>query len=413
MSTIIDRDFWQEIILTLEKNPTRTLLTAFGVFWGIFMLVLLLGAGQGLKNGAFHAFGDSATNSIFIWPERTTIPCKGLPRNREYSFTTDDVTAIRDRVKGIKYLVPQVRQGASMTRGNLKGNYMVTGTFPEIDRIDPVNMPSGRFVNYLDMEQKRKTVVIGKNVHAGLFRNNENPIGQYIRINGVEYQIVGLFHSRHEGGWGDWQNGMVFMPLSTMQQAFNLGNKIGFLAIDAKAGKSATAIGKEVSSLLKERHQIAAEDDLAIGQQNIEEDFLKLNYLFAGIAALVWVIGIGTLLSGIIGVSNIMLFTVKARTHEIGIRRVLGATPLSVISQILMESLLLTAGAGIIGMGLAIFVLSALYGIEAPTFRQPEIAVPAALSALCIIIVSGLAAGFLPAFRAVSLKPIEAIRDLS
>jgi putative ABC transport system permease protein len=413
MNTFFDRDSWQEIILTLENNPLRTLLTAFGVFWGIFMLVLLLGGGQGLKSGALHGFGDFATNSIFVWPERTTVPYKGLPRNREYSFTIDDVSVIRDRVKSIHFLVPQVRERANMTRGNLKGSYTVTGTFPEMNKIDPLDMPLGRFVNYLDMEQKRKTVVIGKNVHNGLFKNGENPIGQYIRINGVEYQIAGLFHSRHEGGWGDWQNGMVFMPLSTMQQAFNLGNRIGFLAITAKTGKSATKIGEEVKSLLRERHQIAPEDNLAFGEDNIETNYTKVNYLFAGIAALVWVIGIGTLLSGIIGVSNIMLFTVKARTHEIGIRRVLGATPLSIISQILMESLLLTTSAGIFGMGLGIFVLARLYGIETPTFRHPEIAVASALSSICIIIVSGLIAGFLPAYRAVSLKPIEAIRDIT
>ncbi len=412
MSTLFDRDSWQEIILTLEKNPFRTLLTAFGVFWGIFMLVLLLGVGQGLKTGALHGFGDFATNSIFIWPERTTIPHKGLPRNREYSFTTEDVAAIKALVKGIKYLVPQVRRGATVTRGTLKGNYMVNGTFPEIDRIDRMDMPLGRFVNHIDMEQKRKIVVIGKNVHIALFKNNENPVGRYIRMGGAEYQVVGVFHSRHEGNWGEWQNGIVFMPLATMQQAFNLGNRIGFLAVETQAGNSATKIGGEIKSLLKERHHVAPDDNLAIGEQNVENEYLKLNYLFAGITALIWVIGIGTLLSGIIGVSNIMLFTVKARTHEIGIRRVLGATPITMITQILMESLLLTSSAGIFGLGLGIVTLSALYGIEAPTFRHPEISAASALSSIGIIIVSGLAAGLLPAYRAVSLKPIEAIRDI-
>jgi putative ABC transport system permease protein len=412
MGTIFDRDSWQEIILTLEKNPLRTLLTAFGVFWGIFMLVILLGAGQGLKSGVLSGFGDFATNSMFVFPQRTTIPYKGFPRNREYSFTTEDLEAIREKIKGIKYLVPQVRQGALMTRGTLKGNYTVTGTFPEINLINPMDLRSGRFVNYLDMEQKRKTVVIGKNIQTGLFKQNEDPIGRYIRINGVEYLICGLFYSRQEGANADFENNLVFMPLSTMQQAFNLGNRIGFLAINANDGMSATKVGEEIKSLLKERHQIAPDDNLAIGEFNVESQYVKLNYLFSGIAALIWIIGSGTLLSGIIGVSNIMLFTVKARTHEVGIRRVLGATPFSIILQILMESLLLTASSGIVGLGLGIFVLSRLYGIEAPTFRHPEISVVASLSALSIIVVSGLVAGFLPAFRAVSLKPIEAIRDI-
>jgi putative ABC transport system permease protein len=413
MSTLFDRDCWQEIILTLEKNPLRTILTAFGVFWGIFMLVVLLGAGQGLKTGALHGFGDLTTNSVFLRPERTTIPYKGLPRNREYSFTTDDMAAIKDLVKGIKHLIPEVYRSATMTRGISKGNYWVDGTFPEINQIDPMDIPLGRFVNHIDMEQKRKIVALGKNVHIGLFKNNENPVGQYIRINGAEYQVIGVVHSRHEAGWGEWQNGLVYMPLSTVQQAFNLGNRIGELAVEAKAGFSATTIGGEIKSILKERHHVAPSDSLAIGSQNVESDYLKLNYLFAGIAALIWVIGIGTLLSGIIGVSNIMLFTVKARTHEIGIRRVLGATPITVITQILMESLLLTSSAGILGLGLAIVALSALYGIETPTFRHPEITMASALSSVGIIIVSGLAAGLLPAYRAVSLKPIEAIRDIT
>jgi putative ABC transport system permease protein len=412
MNTLFDRDSWREIILTLEQKPWRTILTAFGVFWGIFMLALLIGTGQGLKTGAFQMFQDFATNSIFIWPERTTVPYKGLPRNREYSFTVEDMDAIMDLVKGIRYLVPQVRQGAAMTRGTQKGNYTVNGSFPEINLIDPVDVSLGRFINHIDLEQKRKVVVIGKTVHANLFKSGENPLGRYIRISGAEYEVVGVFRSLHDGGWAEWQNGLSFMPLSTMQQAFNLGNRIGFLGIEADAGKSATALGKEVESVLRERHKIAPEDKLAFGEENIEDQYLKLTYLFAGISALIWVIGIGTLLSGIIGVSNIMLFTVKARTHEIGIRRVLGAAPAAVMAQILMESLLLTASAGIFGLCLGVLVISRLNGIEAQTFRHPDIPMAAALSSLAIIIVSGLASGLLPAYRAVSLKPIEAIRDI-
>jgi len=413
MNTLFDRDSWREIILTLEKNPLRTILTAFGVFWGIFMLVLLLGGGQGLQSGALHGFGDFATNSLFVWPERTTIPYKGFPRNREYSFTIEDVEAIKDRIKGIRHLVPQVRDGAPMSRGKLSWGGMVTGTFPEINRIDPVDLPIGRFINRIDLEQKRKVVVIGKNAQINLFKSNENPVGQYVRMRGAEYLVVGVFNSRHEGGWGDWQNNMVFMPLSTMQQAFNLGNRIEFLAIEGKAGTPANRIGEEIKSLLKESHHIAPDDNLAIGEQNVEGDYLKLKYLFIGIAVFIWVIGIGTLLSGIIGVSNIMLFTVKARTHEIGIRRVLGATPATVMTQILMESLLLTSSAGIFGLALGVLVLSRLYGIEAPTFRHPDISAATALASLGIIVVSGLVAGLLPAWRAVSLKPIEAIRDIA
>lgn len=411
MNLLFDRDSWHEILLTLEKNPFRTFLTAFGVFWGIFMLVVLLGTGQGLKTGSIHGFGDFATNSIFLWPERTTVPYKGFPRNRSYRFTTEDVAAITENVSGIKHLVPQVRQGAVMVRKKLKGNYTVTGTLPEIINIDPLDLPYGRFVNHIDMEQKRKVAVIGKNIHTGLFEYSENPIGSYIRINGAEYQVIGVFHSRHEGGWGEWQNGQVFMPLSTMQQAFNLGNRIGFIGLEAYPDVSVSAIGKKIVHLIKERHHIAPEDNLAIGEDNVEDEYHKLTLLFSGISAFIWVIGIGTLLSGVIGVSNIMLFTVKARTHEIGIRRVLGATPGIVIIQILMESLLLTSTAGIFGLGLGIVILSKLYGIETPTFRNPEISIVSSLSSLGIIIVSGLIAGLLPAWRAVALKPIESIRD--
>jgi putative ABC transport system permease protein len=413
MITLFDRDSWQEIFLTLEKNPLRTLLTAFGVFWGILMLVLLIGTGQGFKTAIMHNFESMATNSMFIWPERTTIPYKGLPRNREYNFTTDDVAAIRDVVKGIKHLVPQMRWATILARRTMKGDFTITGTSPEIQDIEPLDLPLGRFVNQIDMEQKRKIAVIGKKVHLALFKPGENPIGQFIQMGGVQYQVIGVFQSRHEGEWGNWQNGLVFLPLSTMQEAFNLGNRIGFLAMEAEKGMSATTVGEEIKSLLKERHRIAPDDKLAINENNVESDYRKLVYLFTGVEALIWVIGIGTLLSGIIGVSNIMLFTVKARTHEIGIRRVLGATPIAVISQVLMESLLLTAIAGVFGLGLGIAALSSLYGIETPMFRHPDISSVSALSSLGIIMISSLAAGLLPASRAVSLKPIEAIRDIT
>jgi putative ABC transport system permease protein len=295
----------------------------------------------------------------------------------------------------------------------MKGDFTITGTSPEIQDIEPLDLPLGRFVNQIDMEQKRKIAVIGKKVHLALFKPGENPIGQFIQMGGVQYQVIGVFQSRHEGEWGNWQNGLVFLPLSTMQEAFNLGNRIGFLAMEAEKGMSATTVGEEIKSLLKERHRIAPDDKLAINENNVESDYRKLVYLFTGVEALIWVIGIGTLLSGIIGVSNIMLFTVKARTHEIGIRRVLGATPIAVISQVLMESLLLTAIAGVFGLGLGIAALSSLYGIETPMFRHPDISSVSALSSLGIIMISSLAAGLLPASRAVSLKPIEAIRDIT
>jgi putative ABC transport system permease protein len=413
MIALFDRDSWREIVLTLDKNRLRTALTAFGVFWGIFMLVLLIGGGQGLKAGALYEYDGFSTNSLTLNPERTTISFKGLPPNRRYIFTTEDMAAVRESVKGIKRLVPQISWWPVLTRGTQRLSAQVVGTHPGLLGIDQFDMTSGRFISHLDLEQKRKNVVIGKDVFLRLFKRDENPVGRYIRINGVEYLVTGVFKSRSAGNQADFENNCVYMPLTTLQQVCGVGNRIWFLSVEAEEGHSATRVGEAIKTLLKERHQIAPADSLAIGERNREMEYRKLNYLHGAIAALIWVIGVGTLLSGVIGVSNIMLFSVKARTHEIGVRRVLGATPGAVITQILMESFLLTSVAGMFGLTLGVLVLSRLHGIEAPSFRNPDGSAGAALSALGIIVLSGVAAGLLPAYRAVSLKPIEAIRDYS
>jgi putative ABC transport system permease protein len=416
---MFDLDRWQEIYETLRKNKMRTFLTAFGVFWGIFMLVVLLGAGNGLRNGVNDSMKGFATNSIFIWPERTSIPYKGLPRGRYFSLNNDDVAALRNSIPELEYLAPKMGgdggDGDNVLYGLKGGKFSISGDVPDWCKIDPVDVIYGRLLNEKDVTDSRKVVVIGNRVQEVLFKKDENPVGKYIRIKGIWFQVVGSIKPKNQNVniGGDKQQ-TVFIPITTMQKAYNYGQNIGFLALTTKKGNSAAAVGEKVMSMLKRRHTVAPNDKDAIGHFNLEELFVQVTGLFTGIDVLVWVVGTGTLLAGVIGISNIMLVIVKERTKEIGIQRAIGAPPVVIMSQIITESVVLTSIAGFIGLSLGVGLLSlinmALENTNGAGFKDPQVDFNMAISALVILIVSGAFAGLLPALRAIKVRPIDALR---
>jgi len=418
---MFDLDRWQEIYHVLRSNRLRTFLTAFGVFWGIFMLVIMLGSGNGLENGVTQNFGDMATNSVFLWTNQTTIPYKGFPRGRRFYYENSDIAALRQAIPEIKYLAPRTNVGGFMgssnvVRGLKSGQFPLFGDFPEFNLIDPVNFIDGRFINEFDIREKRKVVVVGQRVTEILFDKEENPMNQYIEINGVYFKIIGIFKSKRTGEAAAQDNQRIHMPFTTLQKTFNYGDVVGFFNITSKDGIPVSVVEGKAMSLLKKKHSVSPKDDTAIGHFNLEVEYEKMRGLFTGIRWLVWIVGTGTLLAGIIGVSNIMLVVVKERTKEIGIQRALGATPFRIIGQIITESVVLTTFAGYFGLVIGVGLLELINyilgtsGANTEMFVHPGVDFQVAVTALTILIISGALAGFIPAKRAVSVKPIDALR---
>jgi len=421
---MFDRDRWQEIWMALKQNRLRTILTAFGVFWGIFMLVIMLGSGKGLKNGAYDGMGGFATNSAFVWAQSTTIPYRGLKKGRNYNFINADTKALKDQIPELETLAPRIqprfwRSTNSVVRGLKTGAFNIYGDYPDWNRIDPVTFIQGRYINEDDITNRRKVAIIGKRVKEALFTSKENAIGDYIRIKGVYFMVVGVFKSQHNGGQAENQENSIELPLTTLQQTYNYGDAIDYYGLTSRADVSVSYVEDKVKEILKQRHLISPNDKEGIGSENVEKEFKKMNILFLGINVLIWIVGIGTLFAGVIGVSNIMLIIVKERTKEIGIQRAIGAKPISIISQIIMESVFLTSLAGYFGLLLGVGVIELLnYGLEKASsgndgnamFTRPEVDFGVAISALIILIICGAIAGLIPAKRAVSIKPIDALR---
>ncbi len=420
---MFDHDKWQEIFSALKKNKFRTFLTAFGVFWGIFMLVIMLGSGRGLYNGVNDGMGDFATNSFFIWTNRTTIPYKGFPRGRRFFFKNEDIQALRNNLPEIEYLAPRLQgwgggEDNNVVRGLRTGAFTTYGDYPDWNKIDPVNILDGRFINNIDIEKKRKVAVIGKRVKEVLFEAEENPIGQYIRIQGVYFKVVGLFTPKNTRvNNGEEADQTIFIPFTTLQKTYNYGDIVGWFAITSLPQYPASMVEEKAIALLKSRHSVSPDDERAIGHFNVEKQFNQMEGLFAGINGLIWIVGIGTLLAGVIGISNIMLVIIKERTKEIGIKRALGASPWNVMSQIITESIFLTTLAGYIGLIIGVAIVEVINhilkntGAESEMFKNPEVDLNVALTALVILIISGAIAGLIPARRAVKIKPIDALRD--
>ena len=414
---MFDRDNWQEIYATIKKNKLRTFLTSLGVGWGIFMLVIMLGAGNGLKNGVMSDFKGTATNSFFMWTQKTTKPYKGMKPGRNFNFNNGDVLAL-SQLKELAVVSPQNqlggwRGGNSVVRGMKTGSYEVSGVYPNIAQISMVKLVKGRFLNDNDIREKRKVCVIGSRVKEELFKPEENPLSKHIRINGVYFKVIGVTIPSSGGNEARQEGQRIVVPFSTFQNAFNYGDIVGWFNIASAPNISAAQAEEKVMIIIKERHKIAPDDALSIGHWNMEVQYNKMNGLFKGINMLIWFVGIGTLIAGVIGISNIMLIVVKERTKEIGVKRALGATPYNIVSQIITESVFLTAISGYFGLVIGILLLEGVnkaIGQDVPMFNNPTVDLNVAVTSLIVLIISGAFAGLIPATKAVSVLPVEALR---
>jgi putative ABC transport system permease protein len=420
---MFDLDHWQEIGAALGKNRLRTFLTAFGVFWGIFLLVVLLGSGNGLSNGVMQGFSGTATNSLFVWGMRTSKPYAGLDAGRSIDFTDEDTAELARRIPEAEVIAPRLqlggwRGGATVRRGREASAFTIMGDHPAIFRIQSMALEQGRLLNRLDLDEKRKVAVIGTRVVEEMFAKGEEPIDDAIEINGVWFKVVGVFRSRQTGDQGDRDAQTIYVPFTTFQQAFNAGNEVHWFAITARPEVGASVVEEKVLAILRERHKVAPDDRRGIGFFNLEKEFNQVRGLFNGIHILMWIVGIGTLSAGAIGVSNIMLIVVRERTQEIGLRRAIGATPWKVMTQIVVEAVILTAGAGLLGLSAGVGVMELVAGAlaqsgggEQSMFVNPGVSFADALQALAILVAAGTVAGMIPAQRAVVVSPVVALRS--
>lgn len=419
---VLDSDNWQEIINTLKKNKIRSILTAFGVFWGVFMLIVMLGSGKGLENGVTNDFSGFATNSVFLWSRITTKPYKGFPAGRTFNFNNQDTEAIYRNIPQIEFLAPRNQLNNNANSNNVvyglkTGTFSVYGDYPDLRKINLMDIIKGRFVNSLDIRDRRKIAVIGERVLNELFEASENPIGKYIRVKGVYFKVVGVYRSKDKDDPDERRSKAVIIPFTTFQKAFNYGDYVGWYSMTAKKGHSADQLRKDVMFMLANRHSVNPDDERAFGHWNFEEEYLKITRLFVSIRFLIWFVGVFTLTAGVIGVSNIMLIVVKERTKEFGIKRAIGAAPSNIIIQIILETIFLTSISGYLGLVFGVGVIETVsyllekFNANSTMFANPEVDFQIAITALVVLIVSGALAGLVPAKRAVSIKPVDAIRD--
>lgn len=410
-----DLDTFNEILITITRNKTRSLLTAFGVFWGIFMLVTLLGGGNGFKGLMSSNFEGFAQNSAFIWPQKTGEAYKGFRKGRWWDLDQADIERVR-QIEGIDIVTcVQSRWGATALYQDKKSeSAIIKGLYPEYTSIEEQKVKYGRFLNEIDILEKRKVCFIGKKVSEDLFGKDVDPCGKLIKADGIYYQIIGVSSDSN----GNIQiNGSadesISIPFSTYAAAYNIGSDIGLMCLTMKPGYKVTERQPYIESVIKQYHLIHPDDNQAVTMLNAEAMFSMIDSLFSSINILIWMIGLGTLISGVIGVSNIMMVTVKERTTEIGIRRAIGATPRTIMEQILTESMVLTLIAGMAGISFSVFVLQMMdMGMESsglPANFQVNFGL--AIGAAIMVVLLGITAGIAPAYRAMSIKPIEAIRD--
>ena len=414
---MFDLDKWQEIFLSLRKHKLRTGLTAFGVFWGIFMLVILLGAGKGLENGAAYEFRDDATNSLWIYPKRTALAYKGLARNKAIEFDNYDYSLLKNKVKGTEYItgrfyLPPLLE--KMIYQNVQYNFRIRSVHPDHQYLENSKMETGRFINNSDLLKYRKVAVIGQMIENEVFPK-QDPIGQWIEIGGINFQIVGVFSDN--GGEDEMR--MIYIPITTAQRSFSEKTPISQLMLTTGTAnlEEVKRIEASIRQQLAQKHQFDVNDQQAIRIRNRVEHYQSVKSLFDIINFFIWIVGIGSIVAGVIGVSNIMLIVVKDRTKEIGIRKALGATPSSIIGMVLQESVFITALAGYLGMALGLGLIQLINyiievnQIDAGFFRHPHVDIAMVLAATLTVVLAGAIAGLIPALKAAKISPVEAMRD--
>ena len=419
---MFDLDKWEEIWRTMVQHKMRTALTSFGVFWGIFMLVILLGAGNGLQNGAMQNF-DIAKNAVFVWTMPTTVPFAGFEAGRQIELSSED-SDVLSRLAEVQTISPRLQvanrfgdQALSIVRGDDSVAFNIMGDYPEFLEIKPYIMEDGRFINQLDINDYRKVAVIGLRVRDELFEPGEQVIGEYIRIGGVPFKVVGVFNTRVMGEQAIQELQTLHLPLTTAQRTFNLGKQISWFGFIPKPGVTALDTEEAITDVLRTRHKISPDDRAALASFNVEQEFRQMQGIFTGISGFSWFVAVGTIVAGMVGVANIMLIIVKERTKEIGIRKSVGAKPVSIITMIVLEALVISSVAGYLGLvsGVALIEGIALmmdqFGMQNDFFTNPEIDFGVAISAIVVLVISGILAGLFPGIMAARINPVRALRD--
>lgn len=420
--TIFDKDTWQEIFGSIGQNKLRTVITIIGVLWGIFLFILLSGIAKGVDNGFEQRFERISSNSLFVWTQNTSIPYLGFKIDRKWNIKLKDVETLKMEIPEIKNIAPRIQkgnwgsQGANVTNGQRNGTYNIYGDYPILKVVSKKDIyDGGRFINHLDIKDERKVCVIGERTKKELFSDDINPIGKYININSIYFKVIGVHKFVDEGGGSFADDGDIHVPFSTFKRLYNTGDIVGFLLIAGFDDVDILKVERQVKNLLKKFHSVHPDDERAIGAFNLGALFTRIKNFASGMSFISLVIGVATIIAGVIGIGNILLISVKERTKEIGIRRAIGAGPNHIRKQIILESVFLTVIAGIIGIILGAFVLYviniATQNLEDIPFTNATVPLNYIFAALLMMIVLGTLIGFVPAEKAISIRPIDALRD--
>ena len=413
MKFLFDSDTWQEIYDSIRKNKVRTSITIIGVLWGIFLLVVLLGAARGMENGFKKLFGNFATNSVFVWTQSTDTPFKGFQEGRRFSLTMNDIEVLKAEYSDeIKLLAPRNQTNNLVIKDFKSGNFKVSGDYPILDQIQKKQLLYGRFLNENDISSIAKVAVISEDMYKQLFDKDEFPIGQYIKINSISYKVIGVYKPSNTI---DFDGDCAYIPFSTFKKVYNTANKVDWMMITAHDGTDIEQMESDVLLTLKGLHKVHPDDERAFGSVNLGERIGKVTGFITGMQFLTWFVGIATLIAGVFAIGNILLITVKERTKEIGIRRAIGATPKSIRQQIVLESVFLTTVAGMLGIifgSFVLFIIDTAFGQgEDAALVNPTVDIPIILIAFATLIILGTLIGLIPAHMATVVKPIEALRE--
>ncbi|WP_088322718.1 ABC transporter permease [Polaribacter tangerinus] len=413
MKFLFDSDTWQEIYGSIRKNKVRTAITIIGVLWGIFLLVVLLGAARGMENGFNKLFGNFATNSVFVWTQSTDTPFKGFQEGRRFRLTMNDIEVLKSEYSDeIKLLAPRNQTNNLLVKDFKSGNFQVSGDYPILDQIQKKQLLYGRFLNDNDILSTAKVTVISEDMYIQLFDKGEFPIGQYVKINNINYKVIGVYKPSNTI---DFDGDCAYIPFSTFRKVYNTANNVDWMMITANEGTDIEQMEKDVLLTLKGLHKVHPEDERAFGSVNLGKEIGKVTGFLTGMQFLTWFVGIATLIAGVFAIGNILLITVKERTQEIGIRRALGATPKSIRQQIILESVFLTTIAGMLGIifgSLILYLIDSAFG-QGPdaALINPTVDIPIILIAFTTLIVLGTLIGLIPAHMATIVRPIEALRE--
>ena len=422
MSRIFDRDRALEILQVFLTNPFRTVLSGLGVGWGLFMIVVTVGAANGLENGVSSDMGGRVKNSMFLWSQWTSKPYKGFKRGRTFEFNNADTEFLRENATSITLVAPRNQLGGhrgsnNITRGTMAGAFNVYGDEPGYIKIDPVKILKGRYLNEGDLDNERKIAVIGITVSKLLYEKGEKVIGSTIRVQGILFTVVGVYSTFKTGEDAEEDNSSIFIPYTTFSKSFHTGGAVGWYSLLMDESVHADSAASEVIGLMKQRKSVHPNDNRAMGHWSMASAFEEIETLFSAFRLISFIFGGLALLAGAIGIMNIMLITVRERTQELGIRRAMGATPFTVMSQIMAETMFLTTISGLAGVSLGVASLEGVNNLlqssggAGGSFRNPEVSLNIVLIALSVMLVMGLIAGILPALRAVAIRPVEAIRS--